>query len=164
MSPRRGPESPARLRAALRRHRARGRRIVFTNGVFDLLHVGHARYLSAARALGDVLVVGINADASVRRIKGPRRPIVPERERAEMLLALRAVDHVTIFREDTPARLIAAVRPDVLVKGADWAPAAIVGGREVAAAGGRVARIRLARGRSSTSLIARVLAAHRRAR
>jgi D-beta-D-heptose 7-phosphate kinase/D-beta-D-heptose 1-phosphate adenosyltransferase len=141
----------------LRSARARGNRIVFTNGVFDILHVGHARYLAAARALGDLLVVGLNSDSSTRRIKGPRRPIVPQAERAELLLSLRSVDHVVIFSDPTPAVMIAKVRPDVLVKGADWAPGAIVGGDQVRAAGGRVVRIRLARGRSTTNIIKRVL-------
>lgn len=134
---------------------------MFTNGVFDLLHVGHARYLAAARACGDFLVVGLNSDASVRRNKGPKRPIVPEAERAEMLCALRSVDWVVVFGEDTPARLIRAIRPDVLVKGADWAPGEIVGADFVRARGGRVVRVRLARGRSSSALIARIVKRHR---
>jgi D-beta-D-heptose 7-phosphate kinase/D-beta-D-heptose 1-phosphate adenosyltransferase len=141
--------------AAARRAR---RRIVFTNGVFDLLHVGHVRYLAAARRLGDLLVVGVNADASVRRLKGPGRPVVPARERAELLAALSCVDFVTVFGADTPARLIGAVRPQVLVKGADWAAGAIVGGDEVRARGGRVVRIPLAPGRSTTRLIRRIRA------
>jgi len=142
------------LRAAARRAR---KRVVFTNGVFDLIHIGHVRYLAAARARGDLLVVGLNADASVRRIKGPKRPITPERERAEILLGLRSVDHVVIFRDETPYRLIKALLPDVLVKGADWAKDDIVGHDVVEAAGGRVARIRLARGRSSSRIIDRIV-------
>lgn len=126
---------------------------MFTNGVFDLLHAGHVRYLAAARALGDKLVVGVNADASVRRIKGPKRPLVPLRERAEVLASLACVGYVTPFADDTPARLIRAVQPDVLVKGADWAAGEIVGGAFVRARGGRVVRIPLARGRSTTALI-----------
>lgn len=147
-----------RLRAALDRARRAGRRIVFTNGVFDLLHVGHARYLRAARRLGDLLVVGVNSDASVRRIKGPRRPLVPARERAELLASLACVDYVVPFGADTPARLIRAVRPDVLVKGADWAAGRIVGGGAVRARGGRVVRIPLVRGRSTSALVRRIVA------
>ena len=140
--------------AAARRAEAR---IVFTNGVFDLLHVGHVRYLAAARRRGGLLVVGVNADASVRRLKGPGRPLVPARERAELLAALGCVDFVTIFGTDTPARLIRAVRPDVLVKGADWAAGTIVGADTVRARGGRVVRIPLAPGRSTTRLIRRIV-------
>ncbi|MEK7476969.1 MAG: D-glycero-beta-D-manno-heptose 1-phosphate adenylyltransferase [Candidatus Coatesbacteria bacterium] len=160
---RRGGAVPLeRLLPSLKAARARGRRIVFTNGVFDLLHVGHARYLAAARATGDLLVVGLNSDASVRRIKGPKRPIVPEAERAEMLMSLRSVDHVVVFGDDTPERLIRAIRPDVLVKGADWAPGKIVGADAVKAAGGRVVRVRLARGRSTTALVGRIASRYTR--
>ena len=116
--------------------RAAGARIVFTNGCFDLLHPGHVRYLEAARALGDVLVVGLNDDASVRRLKGPGRPILPLAERAEVLAGLAAVDHVSPFAEDTPLALIEALAPDVLVKGADWAADDIVGRDQVLARGG----------------------------
>ena len=144
-----------RLLPVLGAARRRRRRIVFTNGVFDLLHVGHARYLAAARRCGDLLVVGLNSDSSVRRIKGPKRPIVPEAERAEMLRALRSVDHVVVFSDDTPERLIRAIRPDVLVKGADYALAAIVGADLVAARGGRVVRVPLTEGLSTTALIER---------
>ena len=110
--------------------RAAGAVVVFTNGVFDILHVGHVRYLQQARALGDALIVGLNSDRSVRANKGPDRPVTPEHERSEILAALRAVDAVVLFDEDTPGRLIEALQPDVLVKGADWAEDAIVG-REV---------------------------------
>ena len=151
---------PLLLRALAGARRA-GRRIVFTNGVFDLLHVGHVRYLAAARRQGDILVVGVNSDASVRRFKGPRRPIVPQAERAEMLAALAPVNHVVVFGDNTPERLIRAIRPDVLVKGADWARGAIVGGQFVESLGGRVVRIRLARGRSTTNLVRRVLKLYR---
>jgi D-beta-D-heptose 7-phosphate kinase/D-beta-D-heptose 1-phosphate adenosyltransferase len=134
-----------------------GRRIVFTNGCFDLLHVGHVRYLAAAREAGDVLVVGINADASVRRLgKSPERPLVPEAARAEVVAALAAVDWVTIFAEDTPAELIAALVPDVLVKGADWAPDRVVGREVVEAAGGRVVLVPVVEGFSTTALVARL--------
>jgi len=129
---------------------------VFTNGVFDLLHPGHVRYLSDARALGDALIVGVNSDRSVRANKGPARPITPEVERAELLASLRSVDAVTVFDEDTPHSLITAVQPDVLVKGADWGSDNIVGRDVVEARGGTVVRIALAEGFSSTRLIDRV--------
>ncbi len=136
--------------------RAGGGRIVFTNGCFDLLHPGHVRYLAAARALGDALVVGLNSDASIRRLKGPGRPVLTTDERAEVLAALTAVDHLIVFEEDTPKALIAALRPDVIVKGADWADTDIIGADEVRAAGGRVARIDLVPGVSTTGIIRRI--------
>ena len=138
------------------RVRANGGRVVFTNGVFDLLHPGHVRYLSDARALGDALIVGVNSDRSVRANKGPARPITPQVERAELLASLRSVDAVTVFDEDTPHALITAVQPDVLVKGADWGSDNIVGRDVVEARGGAVVRIALAEGFSSTRLIDRV--------
>jgi D-beta-D-heptose 7-phosphate kinase/D-beta-D-heptose 1-phosphate adenosyltransferase len=130
--------------------------IVFTNGCFDILHRGHVEYLAAARQLGDVLVVGLNSDASVRRLKGPDRPINPEGDRAAVLDALRAVDFVTIFEEDTPAALIEAVQPDVLVKGADYTEDRIVGADIVRQRGGRVVIVPLLGGRSTSGLIARI--------
>jgi rfaE bifunctional protein nucleotidyltransferase chain/domain len=133
--------------------RANGRRVVFTNGCFDLLHAGHVRYLNEARSLGDVLVVGLNADASVRRLKGEGRPMTPERERAEILLALAAVDAVVLFAEETPQEVIQALSPDVLVKGGDWDVEAIVGREHVRARGGEVRSIPLLEGRSTTSLL-----------
>lgn len=136
---------------------ADGLRLVFTNGVFDILHPGHVRYLREARRAGDALLVGLNTDRSVRAIKGPSRPINPEQERAELLLALAVVDAVVLFDEDTPEAIIRRVLPDVLVKGADWAPSAIVGREFVEARGGRVLRARFADGFSSTALIAKVL-------
>jgi D-beta-D-heptose 7-phosphate kinase/D-beta-D-heptose 1-phosphate adenosyltransferase len=129
---------------------------VFTNGVFDLLHPGHVRYLTAARRLGDVLIVGINSDRSVRAIKEPGRPLNPEAERAEVLLALDCVDAVVVFDDETPHGVIAQLQPDVLVKGADWGPSEIVGRDIVEARGGRVVRIELAEGYSTTGLIRRV--------
>jgi len=141
--------------------REKGRKVVFTNGCFDIIHAGHVRYLTKARSLGDMLVVGLNSDASVRAIKGPSRPIVPEAERAEVLGALRCVDYVVIFNEDTPLSLITALRPDILVKGSDWAAHEIVGGDVVKESGGRVARIRLLKGRSTTNIIKRVLELHK---
>ena len=133
--------------------RAAGRRIVFTNGVFDLLHPGHLRYLRAARAHGDVLIVGLNSDTSVRRNKGPARPVTTERERAELLLALECVDAVSIFDEDTPADIIERVQPDVLVKGADWPADRIVGRETVEARGGVVIREPVEPGYSTSALI-----------
>lgn len=148
------------LVAALARDRAAGRRVVFTNGCFDLLHAGHVRSLRDARALGDVLVVGLNADASVRRLgKGDGRPILPQEDRAEVLAALSSVDYVCIFDEDTPLDLIRAVEPDVLVKGGDWAPDAIVGADAVTARGGRVANVPYHRGLSTTDIIRRIRSA-----
>jgi rfaE bifunctional protein nucleotidyltransferase chain/domain len=130
--------------------------VVFTNGVFDLLHIGHVRYLQEARALGNTLIVAINSDRSVRAIKGPDRPLTPERERAELLLALACVDSAVIFDEDTPHAIIGRVQPDVLVKGADWKPDAIVGRDVVEARGGRVVRIPLIEGRSTSRLVTSV--------
>ena len=145
--------------AAAESARRAGRRIVFTNGCFDLLHVGHVRYLAEARAAGDLLLVGVNSDASVRRLKGPARPLVPEAARAEILAALAAVDYVTIFDEDTPERLIAEVLPDVLVKGGDWTPDRVVGRETVEARGGRVLIIPTVAGFSTTTLAARLAGA-----
>ena len=133
--------------------RSDGRRVVFTNGVFDLLHPGHVRYLQAARREGDALIVGINSDRSVRAIKGPARPIMPEVERAEILAALDCVDAVVVFDEETPAEIIRLVQPDVLVKGADWAADAIVGRDTVEARGGRVVRMAVEQGWSTSAII-----------
>ena len=142
----------------IRRHQWKDnrRRVVFTNGCFDLLHPGHIRLLEQARALGDVLVVGLNSDGSMQRLKGPGRPLVPERERAEVMSALEAVDAVTIFEEPTPRELVAALVPDILVKGGDWGENEIVGRAEVEAAGGRVVRIPLLEGYSTSQLIAKI--------
>lgn len=136
--------------------RPRCGRIVFTNGCFDVLHRGHVEYLGAARALGDVLVVGLNTDASVRRLKGPGRPVNPQDDRAYVLAGLAAVDAVTLFDEDTPHTLIAALLPDVLVKGGDYRPEEIVGAEEVRAAGGEVVVAPLVAGRSTTSILERM--------
>jgi rfaE bifunctional protein nucleotidyltransferase chain/domain len=133
--------------------RSRGGTVVFTNGVFDLLHPGHVRYLQEARALGSILIVAINSDRSVRAIKGPERPLNTELERAEVLRALACVDAVVIFDEDTPHAVISTIQPDVLVKGADWGPDNIVGRDVVEARGGRVVRIELAPGYSTSELI-----------
>jgi len=146
------------LKSRLARERRSGRRVVFTNGVFDILHSGHLKVFEWARRQGDVLVVGINSDASVRRIKGPKRPIVPQGERALLVAGLVPVDYVTLFTDDTPAKLIAMVKPDVLVKGGDYRPDQIVG-RENA---GKVVRIPLLKGRSSTNIVERVVARYGR--
>lgn len=138
------------------RTRDAGKRIVFTNGVFDLLHPGHVRYLQAARAEGDCLIIAINSDRSVSAIKGPTRPITPERERAEILGALRCVDAVVVFDQDTPFEIITAVQPDVLVKGADWAADRIVGRDVVEARGGRVVRMPVEQGWSTTSIVGKI--------
>jgi D-glycero-beta-D-manno-heptose 1-phosphate adenylyltransferase len=137
--------------------RSQGLVVVFTNGVFDLVHPGHVRYLQQARALGDALLVGINSDRSARaQGKGPARPLNPDLERAEVLSALAAVDAVVVFDEDTPAELIAAIQPDVLVKGADWASDNIVGSDTVAARGGRVVRVPIVEGYSTSAIVERI--------
>lgn len=147
-----------KVREQLRRRR---KKVVFTNGTFDILHRGHVEYLAKAKALGDVLIVGLNTDASIRRIKGPQRPINPAADRAAVLAALAAVDFICFFDEDTPERLIAALIPDILVKGADWKVEAIVGKDIVEHHGGVVKTVRLTPGRSTTNVIQRVLEAYR---
>jgi rfaE bifunctional protein nucleotidyltransferase chain/domain len=144
------------LAAERRRLKAEGSVVVITNGCFDLLHSGHIAILEAARAAGDVLIVAINSDRSVHEIKGPERPIFPERERAETLSAMECVDHVIIYDEPTPAVVIDELLPDVLVKGADWGENAIVGRETVEAHGGRVLRVPLLAGRSTTSIIEKI--------
>lgn len=154
-----GPITVAQMRRIRDAIVADGKTLVFTNGCFDILHPGHVRYLQFSRDQGDALVVGMNSDASVRRGKGPRRPINSEQDRAEVLLALRSVDHVVVFDEDEPRDLIAAIRPQVLVKGSDWAH--YVSGRDtVEADGGTVMLADMVAGRSTTSTIERVLAAY----
>jgi rfaE bifunctional protein nucleotidyltransferase chain/domain len=153
-----GPVLDAGAREQLAAWRSVGDRIVFTNGVFDLLHCGHVEYLEDARALGDRLVVGVNSDASVRRLKGPARPLVEQAERAELLEALESVDLVAIFDDDTPLALIEQVLPEVLAKGGDWALDQIVGRQVVERHGGEVVRIRLREGMSTTTIIERILA------
>jgi rfaE bifunctional protein nucleotidyltransferase chain/domain len=145
-------------RAVAAAARAGGRRLVLANGVFDLLHVGHVRYLAAARALGDVLIVGLNSDASVRRVKGPGRPLIPAAERAEMLAALTAVDHVVVFEEDTADRLVALLQPAVHAKGTDYTIESVPERASVRAAGGQVAIAGDAKAHSTRDLIATVLA------
>jgi D-beta-D-heptose 7-phosphate kinase/D-beta-D-heptose 1-phosphate adenosyltransferase len=148
--------TPAALFTALGARRARKERLVFTNGCFDLLHIGHTRYLQEAKRLGDCLIVGINSDASVRAIKPDGRPIVPQAQRAEVLAALACVDHVVIFDEPDPRNLIAAVQPDVLVKGGDWPIDQIVGREIVQARGGTVVTIPLVPDVSTTTLVQRI--------
>jgi D-beta-D-heptose 7-phosphate kinase/D-beta-D-heptose 1-phosphate adenosyltransferase len=149
-----GPEEMATIRQEMR---SRGKSLVFTNGVFDILHRGHVEYLLKARALGDALLVGLNADASVRRIKGEKRPVVQEADRAFLLANLLPVDYVCLFGEDTPLELIRRIVPDVLVKGADYAVADIVGRDVVEAAGGRVATIEFVPDRSTSGIIERII-------
>ncbi len=143
----------SRLAPVLQNLQQQGKKVVFTNGVFDLLHLGHVTYLQAARAQGDLLVVGLNSDDSVRRIKGPLKPLLPLAERAEMLLALQCVDFTTFFEEENPYNVIKILRPDVLVKGGDWALDKIIGGDLVQSWGGRVMNIPVVEGRSTTNLI-----------
>jgi rfaE bifunctional protein nucleotidyltransferase chain/domain len=144
------PKAIAALRTRLRRA---GKRVVFTNGVFDILHRGHVEYLAKARSCGDLLIVGLNTDASVRRLKGKGRPLQLQRDRATVLAALKAVDYVILFDEDTPAELIARIRPDILVKGADYRLSEIVGADLVRSYGGKVKRIRLTPGRSTSAIV-----------
>ncbi len=141
-----------------------GKKMVFTNGCFDLVHLGHIRYLKQAKSLGDFLVVGLNADASVRRIKGPKRPILPEEERAEILCAFRFVDYVVLFWEDTPEKLIRGLLPDILVKGADWAAGKIVGADLVLKNGGEVRRINFVQGKSTSAVIEEIVKRYRKPR
>lgn len=162
-----GPRPPrsklltlAKLLGALRQARRAGRIIVFTNGVFDLLHPGHVKLLARARGMGDLLVVGVNSDASVRRLKGPDRPFVSQRDRALMLASLEAVDYVVGFTQDTPLTLIERIQPDLLVKGGDWKSGAIVGKDLVESRGGRVVRVPVLEGFSTTK-IARSVRARR---
>jgi rfaE bifunctional protein nucleotidyltransferase chain/domain len=148
--------SLATVRARRLAWRDAGLSVVLTNGCFDLLHAGHVRLLEQARLLGDRLIVAVNSDRSVRELKGPERPIVPEAERAETLLAIGCVDDVVIFDEPTPLETIRALEPDVLVKGSDWGEGAIVGRQEVETRGGRVVRVPLVAGQSTTALIERI--------
>lgn len=145
------------LAAIVEQERAKGRQIVFTNGCFDLLHAGHVKYLQAARRLGDLLVLGLNSDASVRRLKGPKRPLISEEERAHILAALDCIDYVCLFDEDTPLELIAALKPKILVKGGDYTPEAVVGKEVVESYGGRVELIPFVDGKSTTTIIEKVL-------
>ena len=144
------------LRKEISRLKAKGKRVAFTNGCFDLLHYGHVKYLEDAKRKGDILVVAINQDASIRRIKGDKRPIVNEQDRARIVAALESVDYVTLFKEDTPLKVIKLLKPDILVKGADWNKDNIVGADFVLSYGGRVATIKLVKGRSTSGLIEKI--------
>lgn len=144
------------LKQELERLRGEGRKIVFTNGCFDILHVGHVRYLQAAKDMGDVLVLALNSDASVKSLKGDKRPLITESERAVVVAALTSVDYVIIFSETTPLSLIEDLRPDVLVKGGDWAEEEVVGGEAVARWGGKVAIIPYIVGASTTNIVGKI--------
>jgi rfaE bifunctional protein nucleotidyltransferase chain/domain len=150
----RSVEALKRIRDRLRRQ---GKTVVFTNGCFDLLHGGHIHLFRTAKRQGDVLIVALNTDASVRRLKGPSRPVFPLRERFEILSAIGDIDYLTSFSEETPQKMIAALVPDVLVKGGDWGPGEIVGKKDVEAAGGKVVRVPYLKGHSSTNIIRKIL-------
>lgn len=149
--------SAKKLSLILKALKKRHKKIVFTNGCFDLLHAGHVRYLTEAKALGDILVLALNTDASVQKIKGPTRPIVPLKERAEVMAALECVDYVTYFNEETPYEIISLLKPDILVKGGDWEKSKIVGSDIVLKNGGKVKSIRYHRGKSTTNVIQNIL-------
>ena len=151
------------LKATVDRLKREGKKVVFTNGCFDILHAGHTRYLREARKLGDALILALNSDSSVRSLKGPMRPIVPEAERAEVVASLDSVDYVTVFDELTPLELIEFLRPDVIVKGGDWAEKDIVGAETVRKWGGRVAIMPEIEGASTTNIIDKVLQVYRSA-
>ena len=136
--------------------------MVFTNGCFDIIHAGHVRYLKKAKALGGILVVGLNSDSSIKKIKGETRPIVKQKDRAEVLSALTSVDYVIIFNDPTPIKLIEAIKPDVLVKGADWKRGSIVGEEILKTYKGKIARIKLAKGRSTTDIVGKILKLHKK--
>ena len=152
--------SQSKAQQIARQLRRRGKRIVFTNGTFDILHLGHVQYLQKARSFGDVLMVGVNTDRSVKSYKTPDRPVNPERDRALVLSALECVDYVVLFDDPTPVELIKRIKPDVLAKGADWKKSQIAGAREVEHWGGQVRLVRLTRGRSTTGTIEKILGSH----
>ncbi len=145
------------LVSAVKKDKKAGFKIVFTNGCFDILHVGHVRYLKSARKLGDKLILGLNSDASVRKLKGKDRPVVSQAERAELLSEFPFIDYIVVFGEDTPYRVIKSVLPDVLVKGGDWAPEKIIGSDVVLANGGNVKSLPYVKGRSTTNIIKKIL-------
>jgi len=149
-------KSPRELKKILSRLKIQGKKIVFTNGCFDLLHYGHIQYLEAAKRKGDVLVVALNSDSSIKRIKGKNRPIINERDRLGTIAALESVDYVTLFSEDTPLKLIKLLKPDILVKGADWSKKNIVGADLVAGYGGKVYTAKLSQGCSTTKIIKKI--------
>lgn len=145
------------LKREVERHRGEGKRIAFTNGCFDILHAGHVQYLGEARKAGDLLILGLNSDASVRAIKGEKRPLVPQGERAQVIASLAAVDYVTLFDETTPLALIEYLRPDLLVKGGDWKEESVVGRDAVRSWGGRVVIVPLTDGVSTTNIVEKIL-------
>lgn len=149
-------KKPAALKKILAALRQKGKRIVFTNGCFDLLHYGHAKYLEEAKRKGDVLVVAVNSDSSVRAIKGKKRPFVGSQDRMRLIAALESVDYVLLFKEKTPLKVIRIFKPDILIKGADWDIKKIVGRDSVLAAGGKVSTVKLLKGRSTTNLIRKI--------
>ncbi len=151
-------KNPKALAAILKKHKRSKKKIVFTNGCFDLLHVGHIRYLRQAKALGDILVIGLNRDASVRKLKGPGRPVTMEKERVEILSALSSVDYLTFFSDKTPMRLIRILRPDFLVKGGDWKKETMVGRDFVESYGGKVRVLPYVKNRSTTRLLEKIKA------
>ena len=150
-------ENRKKLVSAVMKLKRSGKKVVFTNGCYDILHVGHVRFLKAAKKMGDILLLALNSDASVRRIKGPKRPVTGQKERAELMAALDCVDIVAFFEEDDPYGIIKDVVPDVLVKGGDWPIDKIIGADIVKAAGGKVRNIKYIKGKSTTNVIARVL-------
>lgn len=154
--------SNRRISALCQKYRNAGKKIVFTNGTFDILHAGHVDYLEKAKKFGDVLIVGMNSDRSVKTYKDPSRPINPQQDRSRVLAALECVDHVVMFEEPTPLKLIVSVKPHVLVKGSDWKKSQIAGAREVESWGGQVRRVRLVPGRSTTAVIKKIKNARKR--
>ncbi len=149
-------KTASQLKVIVSRLKSQGKIIVFTNGCFDLLHYGHVKYLEDAKCKGDILIVGINTDASVKKIKGDKRPLTPERDRAGVIAGLESVDYVTLFRENTPLKIIKIFKPDVLVKGSDWNKDNIVGADFVLGRGGKVSTVKLLKGRSTTNLIKKI--------
>jgi rfaE bifunctional protein nucleotidyltransferase chain/domain len=150
------------LSAICSRLKEQGKKIVFTNGCFDILHYGHVQYLEDAKKYGDILIVGVNTDSSVKRLKGPLRPIIPEGDRIKTVAALESVDYTVLFPEDTPMRLIASLKPNILIKGADWDKKDIIGAAIVSRHGGKVIRIKILKGRSTTTLIKTIVEKNRR--
>lgn len=150
-------KSRKELKAIISRLRHEGRRVIFTNGCFDLLHYGHLRYLEAAKEKADILVVGVNSDDSVKRIKGTKRPIMPQLDRAALIAGLGCVDYVVVFKEDTPLNVIRSLSPDIIVKGADWDKGSIVGAKFVSSYGGKIETLPLVRGRSTTKIIEKII-------
>ncbi|RKY31879.1 MAG: D-glycero-beta-D-manno-heptose 1-phosphate adenylyltransferase [Candidatus Omnitrophota bacterium] len=151
-------KTQARLKKIILKLKAKKKKIVFTNGCFDLLHFGHVKYLEEAKSKGDILVVAVNSDSSTMRIKGKKRPLTPQADRLRIIAGLESVDYVTLFNETTPLKVIKKFKPDILIKGADWNKKKIVGNDFVASYGGKVATIKLAKGRSTTNLIKKIAA------